>query len=460
MIELTEKIAPFDTFCEILDYDPQDCLFFDIETTGLSAASSMVFLIGTLHFDGKDWILCQRLAEGCDEEAALVEAFAAEAAKYRTILHFNGTTFDLPFLKAKSAKLRVRESLDLYQRFRPLKKMLSLTRMNQTSLEAFAGWQREDTVTGKDMVELYREYIRTAALEKVAWAVETTAGMSRADSAAYCIGLRSLLLRHNHDDIVGMTQILRLAAYLALPDGQIESQSVACEITRQQTEPQSDTSKMAMQQTEPRHDTHKIVMHQAESQHDTHKMAMQQTEPQHDTHKMAMQQTEPQHDTRKMTMQQTESDIIEQTAIFHFILKYALPQPLALQFSFKNASADVISLQACGREALLAVPLTCGELRYFFPDYRNYYYLPLEDQVIHKSVGAYVDKAHREPAKPANCYVRRTGCFLPQGEELFTPCLRRSYESKALYFECTDNFLKDTEQVTAYLYSLLEYAIL
>lgn len=432
MIELTEKIAPFDTFCEILDYDPQDCLFFDIETTGLSAASSMVFLIGTLHFDGKNWILCQRLAEGCDEEAALVEAFAAEAAKYRTILHFNGTTFDLPFLKAKSAKLRVRESLDLYQKFRPLKKMLSLTRMNQTSLEAFAGWQREDTVAGKDMVELYREYIRTSALEKVAWAVETTVGTSRADSAAYCIGLRSLLLRHNHDDIVGMTQILRLAAYLALLDGQIEPQSIACEITRQQTEPQSDTSKMA-----------------------TH-----QAEPQHDTHKIAMQQTEPQQDTRKMTMQQTESDIIGQTAIFHFILKYALPQPLTMQFSFKNSPADIISLQACGKEALLAVPLTCEELRYFFPDYRNYYYLPLEDQVIHKSVGAYVDKAHREPAKPANCYVRRTGRFLPQGEELFTPCLRRSYESKALYFECTDDFLKDTEQVTAYLCSLLEYAIL
>lgn len=415
MIELTEKIAPFDTFCEILDYDPQDCLFFDIETTGLSAASSMVFLIGTLHFDGKDWILHQRLAERCDEEAALVEMFSAEAAEYRTIIHFNGTTFDIPFLKAKSAKLPVRESLDLYQKFRPLKKMLSLSRMNQTSLEAFAGWQREDTVAGKDMVDLYREYIRTAALEKVAWAVDHTDSTSRTDSAAYCTGLRSLLLRHNHDDMAGMTQILRLAAYPALLSGQIEPQSATCEIAGQQ----SNSCKTTGQQS------------------NSCEIAGQQSNP------------------CEIAGQQTESDISEQTAVFHFILKYPLPQPLALQFSFKNAPEDVISLQARGKEALLTVPLTCDELRYFFPDYRNYYYLPLEDQVIHKSVGAYVDKAHREPAKPANCCVRRTGCFLPQGEELFTPCLRRSYESKALYFECTDDFRKDTEKVTAYMCSLL-----
>ncbi len=398
MIEFTDKVAPFDTYCEILGYDPQDCLFFDIETTGLSAASSMVFLIGTLHFDGADWILRQRLAESYDEETSLVEAFVAEAARYRTIIHFNGSTFDIPFLNAKAKELHIQESLDLYQRFRPMKKLLSLTRMSQASLEAFVGWQRTDTAAGSDMAGLYREYIRTASLAKVAWAMPAQTGSSAGDSSTvnatqakcclaqtdtsardYSAGLRSVLLLHNHDDIVGMTHILRLAAYPALLGGQTGPQSAACEI-------------------------------------------------------------------------------IGKAAVFHFLLKYTLPHPLTLQFTFKNAPESTLTLQARDREATLAVPLTCGELRCFFPDYRNYYYLPLENQAIHKSVGAYVDKMHREPAKPANCCVRKTGHFLPQPEELFTPCLRKSYESKALYFECTDDFLKDTEKISLYIIRCLAHS--
>ena len=51
--------------------------------------------------------------------------------------------------------------------------------------------------------------------------------------------------------------------------------------------------------------------------------------------------------------------------------------------------------------------------KYFYPDYKNYSYLPDEDYAIHKSCAIYVDKAHRVPARPETCYTRKTGEFLP-----------------------------------------------
>ncbi len=79
-----------------------------------------------------------------------------------------------------------------------------------------------------------------------------------------------------------------------------------------------------------------------------------------------------------------------------------------------------------------------AKLKYFFPDYKNYYYLPLEDQAVHKSVGAFVDPEHRQKAKAANCYQRRTGTFLPQQKEFFTPAFREVFKSRPYYFEWSE----------------------
>ncbi|MDD6037929.1 MAG: hypothetical protein PUD20_03895 [bacterium] len=56
----------------------------------------------------------------------------------------------------------------------------------------------------------------------------------------------------------------------------------------------------------------------------------------------------------------------------------------------------------------LRIPMYQGMVRMYFSDYKNYYYLPLEDQAIHKSVAQYVDKEHRQKATPENCYTTLT----------------------------------------------------
>lgn len=92
-------------------------------------------------------------------------------------------------------------------------------------------------------------------------------------------------------------------------------------------------------------------------------------------------------------------------------------------------------LHASENTAVLRIQLFQGELKYFYPNYKDYYYLPDEDTAIHKSVAAYVDKAHRQKARAADCYTKKTGLFLPQYEEVITPAFYAEYKDKISYFE-------------------------
>lgn len=114
------------------------------------------------------------------------------------------------------------------------------------------------------------------------------------------------------------------------------------------------------------------------------------------------------------------------------------------------------SLTAFGSRVSLSLQTHTAKLKYFFPDYKNYYYLPLEDQAVHKSVGAFVDPEHRQKAKAANCYQRRTGTFLPQQKEFFTPAFREDFKSRPYYFEWSDAFLSQEDLLKEYLCSELQ----
>lgn len=47
-----------------------------------------------------------------------------------------------------------------------------------------------------------------------------------------------------------------------------------------------------------------------------------------------------------------------------------------------------------------------GTLRHYYPNPKDYYYLPEEDIIIPKSMGSFVDKKSRIPASPSKCYSK------------------------------------------------------
>lgn len=101
-------------------------------------------------------------------------------------------------------------------------------------------------------------------------------------------------------------------------------------------------------------------------------------------------------------------------------------------------------------EASLRVPLYEEEMKYFYSNYKNYYYLPEEDTAIHKSVASYVDKAHRVQATAKNCYTRKLSSYLPQWDILFQPFFKRKYEDRDIFFELTEEMKKERTLFSKY----------
>lgn len=118
-----------------------------------------------------------------------------------------------------------------------------------------------------------------------------------------------------------------------------------------------------------------------------------------------------------------------------------------------------IHLTAYQNTLKLAIRIFEGELKFFYPDYKDYFYLPNEDRAIHKSVASFVDKEFRQKAKPANCYNRKTGIFLPQFCDIVRPSFRKDYKDKISYFELTDDFSNSDELLHRYVnHILLQFA--
>lgn len=130
--------------------------------------------------------------------------------------------------------------------------------------------------------------------------------------------------------------------------------------------------------------------------------------------------------------------------------------PLPKRFSFGNSD---IYLSGVHSQAKLRVKIYQGELKYFYSNYKDYYYLPEEDMAVHKSVAFYVDKNFRTRAKAATCYSRKTGCFLPQYAEIFEPYFKLEYHDKVLYFEMTEDFTDSPEAQKNYCIHLLNYLL-
>ncbi len=112
-----------------------------------------------------------------------------------------------------------------------------------------------------------------------------------------------------------------------------------------------------------------------------------------------------------------------QTCLFYVPLILPIPKPLSYQIGDIHVKLD--THQAC-----LQVPLFNGRLKYFLSvPVKDYYYLPTEDQAIHRSVARFVDKKHRQKATPETCYTTRSGLFLPTTDSELTPYFQKEYRS-------------------------------
>ena len=132
-------------------------------------------------------------------------------------------------------------------------------------------------------------------------------------------------------------------------------------------------------------------------------------------------------------------------------LKNHYPVPKRVSFQYKD-----YYLTANDYKTSIRIPIYEGELKYFYSDYKNYYYLPEEDIALHKSVASYVDKGYRENARAANCYNRKTSRFLSQYEEIMNPVFYKEYKDSTGYFELTEDFCQSEVMLERYVNHILK----
>jgi hypothetical protein len=178
-------------------------VMFDIETTGFSPKSGVCYLIGTGRFSPV-FSCTQIFADTPDDEADMLKSFIDGLSESTVLVTYNGTTFDLPFVKARCARHGIDCSvldncchIDIYAHVKRLNSLLGLDSLKQKNVEAFLGYDREDIYGGGELIKVYRDYIIKHKL-------------SENDEAGK---LRDIMLLHNREDVMYLAKICQVLLY-------------------------------------------------------------------------------------------------------------------------------------------------------------------------------------------------------------------------------------------------------
>lgn len=122
------------------------------------------------------------------------------------------------------------------------------------------------------------------------------------------------------------------------------------------------------------------------------------------------------------------------------ILSISFSPSLALPREIRRKK-DGIYLQVEKDRGVFSLSMPRQELKFFYPNYKDYYYLPAEDCAIHKSIAQFVEKDYRKKATAKTCYQKKEGEFLPICKTFPKENLsrleqfRREYSDKQIYIE-------------------------
>ena len=215
-----EFLYPITTFCDrrsatpdILEkvfecafpakVSPEDVLFLDTETTGLSGGvGTIAFQIGLGYFSRVGFVVEQYLMHDYPQEPEMLRQLAARMQRFPIICTFNGKTFDVPLLRNRFIMNRMSDDCipathaDVLYPARRLWKL----RLGQCTLgnleNQLLGVEREDDLPGAMVPQAYFQYLKDrdfSQMEKV--------------------------LEHNRQDIVSLAQLyFELCRLMARPE--------------------------------------------------------------------------------------------------------------------------------------------------------------------------------------------------------------------------------------------------
>lgn len=332
-------------------------VFFDIETTGFSAFSTQLYLIGCCYYRNSSFHIIQWFAEKPSDEKLVLSSFFEFIKGYKKLIHFNGSGFDIPYLinKCELHKLDYNfdhiNSLDIYRKTTPYKRILKLENYKLKTIEKFLNIDRKDTFSGGELIKVYEKFLK---MDKSSPDAEDS--------------LHELLL-HNEDDLKGL---LRVSPILCFSD-----------------------------------------------------------------------------------IFERKSKVIDYILESEFII-FKLQLPASINFPIEFSSKD-FDFKAFGDLGSLKIRTYSGVLKCFYENYMDYYYLPAEDTAIHKSLGSFVERDHRQRAKASNCYTKKQGQYMPQFEPLISPFLKTEYKDKISYINVDESLLDNKTLLNLYINHIIKH---
>ncbi|HAT89882.1 MAG TPA: elongation subunit of DNA-dependent DNA polymerase [Roseburia sp.] len=339
----------------------ENSLFFDIETTGFSAARTSLYLIGCAARKEDQLIVDQFFAETPAEESDVLHAFFDYLKNFDTIITFNGIGFDIPYLTNKCQKHKIPEPfssykyVDIYKMISGFRFLFALPNLKQKTVEQFLGLEREDMYNGGELIEVYQSYQRNPDKTLV-----------------------SLLKQHNYEDVIDMPKLLSILSYVKLFDGAFSVTSLCA---------------------------NEYISYDGSP-------------------------------CREL--------------LFSLQNNFPVPKHISCHYEDFHLVADADQTKLCVR-------LYTGELKYFLPDYKNYWYLPEEDLAIPSSLATSIPKERKKKATAGTCYEKKNAIFIPQYQEIQKPAFRHMFKDKKSYFELSENFIGSKEMQKEYCMHVLNF---
>lgn len=363
--------------------DAEKILYFDIETTGFSADTSSLYLIGCCYKKEKHFHFIQWFADTYDSEPELLHAFFQFMRHFSALVHFNGDTFDIPYLEKKCIQYSLPydfssiESIDIYKKISPYRKKLSLENLKLKTIENFLSISRKDMMDGGKLIKLYGSYMQEKFKNKNPENVKE---------------LQHILLLHNQEDVQNLPAITSILSYTDL------FQTLP-EILNAGFYEKDKVSEISF-------------------------------------HDLFFKDKLPAYYCITFTVPLLFSSMLKKNTDFYYPILNS-DKMVVLTLSKKNA--------------VLTIPIINDKLNYYYPNYKDYFFLPKEDKAIHKSVGIYVEKEYRKKATADTAYLPQEGLFLPQLEPVFTPAFQYKRKNPLTFFQLTEMTDFQSEQFQLFL---------
>jgi len=150
------------------ELDLQRALFVDTETTGLAGGTgTLAFLVGTGYFEENEFVVRQYFLRQPHEEPAMISALQTHAALCQGLVTFNGKSFDIPLLLARTVLNRAPIAFDRLPHFDVLHAARRIWKdhlgdCSLLNLESqILGIRRTGDVPSSLIPQIYFDFVRT-----------------------------------------------------------------------------------------------------------------------------------------------------------------------------------------------------------------------------------------------------------------------------------------------------------